>query len=175
MIPVQDLGWMAGVIDLKGRLVIKNNKMRVSRQIVLLVESTEIPVIRRLARMTGSQTEARPQSPLKEWMRRACNDHCPEAHVHVEDTRNMPPAMRWQLTGASAAVVLMTLSPFLTVDKGFEEIVDEILSVTPLTGQGSTAVLNSLRRLNDLGWEMPEEFKEAVEGWIHKSAEGMAA
>lgn len=165
MIPVQDLGWMAGIIDLKGRLTIKNNKMRATRQIVLAVESTEIAVVRRLGRLTGSRAEARPHSPLKDWMRRGCNDHCPEAHVHVTDTRVMPAALRWNLTGAPAAVVMSTLLPFLTVDKGFEEVIPEILSVTSLSGQGAHAVLSSLLRLRELGWDMPEEFAEAVDGF----------
>lgn len=156
---------MAGVIDLKGRLTIKNNKARATRQIVLSVESTEIPVVRRLARMTGGRPEARPQAPLKDWMRRGCNDHCPEPHVHIHDHREMPPNLRWTLTGASAAVVMITLLPFLTVDKGFEEVIEEIVESVPLAGQGATAVLRSLKRLSDLGWDLPERFEQAIQGW----------
>jgi hypothetical protein len=163
MIPVQDLGWMAGVLDLKGRIQVKNNRQRATRQIVLLVESSELLVIRRLARMTGSRAEAMVSRPLKEWMRRGCNDHCPEAHVHVGDDRIMPAVSRWTLTGAGAAVVLTALLPFLTVERGWEEAINEIMASTPLTGQGATAVLGSLNRLRELGWELPERFEAAVE------------
>jgi hypothetical protein len=163
MIPVHDLGWMAGVIDLKGRVVIKNNKLRATRQIVLGVETSERPVIRRLARMTGTNPEQHPPKPIKDWMRRACSDHCPDAHIHIHDERIMPPVSRWTVTGAGAAVILSALTPFLTTDRDWEDVIQEIMSNTPLTGQGAAAVLRSLDRLRELGWDMPEVFENALE------------
>lgn len=163
MIPIHDLGWMAGVIDLKGRILVKQNKMRKTRQIVLAVESAERPVIKRLARMTGTNPEYMAQRPLKDWMRRGCNDHCPEAHIHIHDEREMPPMSRWTITGAGAATVLTTLLPFLATDRGWEDLIKEVLDNTPLTGQGATAVLGSLNRLRELGWDLPEKFEAALD------------
>lgn len=162
MIPTHDLGWMAGVIDLKGRIVVKNNRMRKTRQIVLAVESSERAVIKRLSRMTGTNPETMPQRPLKEWMRRGCNDHCPEAHVHINDEREMAAMSRWTITGAGAATVLSALLPFLATDRDWEDAIEEIVASVPLTGQGASAVLGSLRRLQGLGWDLPERFEAAV-------------
>jgi hypothetical protein len=163
MIPIQDLGWMAGVLDLKGRIVIKANKMRQTRQIVLAVESSERPVIKRLARMTGTSPESQVQRPIKDWMRRACSDHCPDAHIHIHDERVMPPVSRWTITGAGAAVILLALLPFLATDRDWEDAIAEIMGATPLSGQGATAVLGQLHRLRELGWDLPEAFENALE------------
>lgn len=163
MIPIHDLGWMAGVIDLKGRMLIKQNKMRKTRQIVLAVESAERPVIKRLSAITGTSPEYHAVRPIKDWMRRACNDHCPEAHVHVHDEREMPAVSRWTITGAAAATVLSALLPFLTTDRGWEDYIQEIMETVPLTGQGATAVLGSLNRLRELGWDLPEKFEGAMD------------
>src|SRR6188474_1767126 len=119
MIPAPKLGWMAGIVDLKGRLVYKNNKTRATPQVVLTVETKEYPIVKALGVLTGTRAEFRRAQPLKEFMRRACADHCPEAHVHVADEREMPQVARWTITGAGMVVVLSNLMPYLTVDRGY--------------------------------------------------------
>lgn len=164
MIAPIKLGWVAGVIDLKGRLIRKKNPTRATPQIVLIVETKETLVVRELGNLTGTRPEAMKRQPLKEWMRKGCSEHCPEAHFHVydHDELYMPPIARWTVTGAGMYVVMHNIMPFIQIDRGYKDAMDEVLANTPLTGQGAFAVVNSLRRLHGLGWELPEDFQDAV-------------
>lgn len=165
MISPIKLGWVAGVIDLKGRLMRKKNTMRATPQIVLMVETKEMGVVRELSNLTGTRPESHDRRPLKDWMRRGCLEHCPEAHIHVHEELEglyMPPIARWTITGAGMYVVLSNVLPYIQIDRGYEEAMDQVLGNTVLVGQGANAVITSLRRLHRLGWEMPEEFKEVV-------------
>ena len=162
-IPVQKLGWMAGILDLRGRLLVKKNQMRNTPQFVLIAETKEVSIIRELSSLTGTKAELQAARPLKDFMRRSCTEHCPEAHVHVEDQdRMMPRIARWTITGAGMVTVLDNLMPFLMVDRGYPEAIDQVTRDTTLTGQGSGAVMASLRRLRDLGWELPERYARAL-------------
>lgn len=162
-IPVQKLGWMAGVMDLRGRLLVKKNQMRNTPQFVLVAETKEVSIIRELSSLTGTKAELQAARPLKDFMKRSCIEHCPEAHVHIEDTdRMMPRIARWSITGAGMVTVLDNLMPFLMVDRGYPEAVDQVSRDTTLTGQGSGAVLASLRRLRDLGWDLPDRYAHAL-------------
>lgn len=164
MIPAPQLGWMAGVIDFKGRLVRKNNHLRRTPQIVLVVETKEYSIVRGLARLTGTSPEMMKAQALKEWMRTGCSEHCPEPHIHVtRDGLMMPAVARWTVTGAAMNVVLHNVSPYLVTDRGYIQAMAEVYANTRLVGQGATAVLNSLQRLKDLGWEMPEQFAEGMQ------------
>lgn len=162
-IPVNRLGWMAGVIDLKGKLLIKRNKQRATAQHVLVVQSKEAGVVSELSKMTGTKPEMVTTSPLPDFMRRNCSQHCPEAHVHVSETlTSMPQMGRWSCTGAAMVVVLDNLLPYLVVDRGWEEVIEKIEDTTTLSSHGSGAVLASLRRLRDLGWVLPGPYDLAV-------------
>ena len=162
MIPPQQLGYMAGVLDLKGRLLYKNNRTRATRQVVLAVETKERQVIRYLSNATGTAPEFTAARPLKDFMRRGCVEHCPEEHIHIGEDTAMPPIGRWTITGAGMVVVLHNLSPYLTVDRGYPEAVAEVLATVDLHGRGSAMVLTSLRRLEGLGWDMPPRFEHAL-------------
>ena len=106
-----DLAWMAGVIDLKGRLTYKKNRTRATRQITLTVDSKEHLVVRRLCGMTDTKPEFRTTSPLSpEILRRNCVEHCPEAHTHVEGSWQYG-SIRWTVTGASMVVVMDGIGP----------------------------------------------------------------
>jgi hypothetical protein len=159
MIQPTKLGWMAGVIDLKGRVTEKDNKLRKSsKQTTMMVETREIHIVRELASLTGTIPETRQRAPLKEWMRRGCTEHCPEQHIHVEDTREMPAMARWTISGSALAVVLYNLMPFLITQEEYKELYDRLIKEAPLHGQGSGAVVAAIRRLAYLGWDLPEEF-----------------
>ena len=163
MIPAHELGWMAGVIDLRGRIVYKNSALRKkNRQITLVAESKELPVIRRLAQLTGTKPEARNQSALSEFIRKGCREHCPEVHIHVGPEVFLPSISRWTISGAAMVCVLDNLQPFLMVDRGYPEAVEEARANTTLVGQGATATIRSLRRLEALGWDLPDEYAHAV-------------
>lgn len=165
MIPIPKLGWMAGVVDLKGRLIYKKNRQRATAQVVLMVESKEFHVIRELGSLTGTRPERKQAQPLKEFMRKGCQEHCPESHVHVNDLgaeREMPATARWTITGAGMVVVLDNLLPFLMIDRGYTEAMDLVRGLTVLEGQGSGAVLAALNRLHRLGWYLPEDYGRAL-------------
>lgn len=162
MIPAPKLGWMAGVVDLKGRLIYKKNRQRATPQVVLMVESKEYSIVRALGALTGTKAEFKKAQPLKEFMRRGCSDHCPEAHVHVSDDREMPQVARWTITGAGMVVVLTNLMPYLTIDRGYTEAIEQARGNTALEGQGSGMVMMSLQRLQSLDWELPMEYAQAL-------------
>lgn len=156
MISQVDLAWMAGIIDLKGRLTYKNNKTRKTRQITLTVDSKEILVVRRLCALTGTKPEVRNTSPVSEYLkRRGCIEHCPEAHVHIEGGFTTG-STRWTMTGTSMVVVLDSIEPFVTVDRGYAEAIEEVMRSPTLEGRGSTAVVGALARLYELGWALRE-------------------
>lgn len=168
MIPVAQLGWMGGILDLKGRVLYKNNQSRApgSRQMVLAVESTSMPIIRELARMTGTNPELKRIDPNRAgWLRKGCQEHCDSAHIHVTgvDGKEFPASARWTITGTGMAIVVHNVLPFLRSDHGFPEIMEEAIAQAKITGRGSPATITSIRRLIDLGWELPEALKTSME------------
>jgi hypothetical protein len=158
VLPVAQLAWMAGIVDLKGRIIRKNNKTRTTQQLVLFVESKHIQVIRGLGRMTGLRAEMQTPPQRTDWFRRNCNEHCDNAHVHVAASE-WPAIGRWTITGAAMATVLHGIAPYMLVDRGWDEVMLEIYDQATLKGQGSGMTLSALRRLRDLGWDIPPELK----------------
>ena len=120
-IPMYQLGWMAGILDMKGVIIGKKNKQRATPQLVLMVETKQVEVIRGLSAMTGTSPDFQPAKDVEEWMRRGCVDHCPEKHVHVghDYPKQMPATARWTVTGAAMAVVLHNVLPFVRNDQWF--------------------------------------------------------
>ena len=159
-IPVAQLGWMAGIIDMRGKIVAKQNKNRRQPQMVLYVQSKQFPVIQRLAAMTGTN----PEHKIIEvedgdgWWRKGCVEHCPEAHTHV-DRGQFPDTMRWTVTGTPMGVVLYNLGPFLTQLDKFAFARDTCFRDMVLRGRGAKATVDALRRLESLGWDFPEFVK----------------
>lgn len=158
---------MAAVLDVKGTIVRKTNKQRKTPQIVLVVDSRHEPVINRLCEMTGTNPGFRAKQDIKKWMRKGCTDHCPEAHIHVTEHQDshpeaymMPASYRWTITGAGMAVVFYNVLPFMTNRRDFNDAMQEAIDNTPLTGQGSGMVFSSLRRLEELGWDLPEIYEK---------------
>jgi hypothetical protein len=165
-IPTARLGWMAGVIDLKGKIVFKNNKLRNTRQITLYVQSKEIGIIRSLGELTGTRPElkAAEEVPAIFNLRHNCREHCPEAHTHVNAPGEgmMPQQGRWTISGAAMVVVLYNLRPFLVMDRGWDETMDLVIDQTVRSGRGFQAVKVALVRLQDLGWKIPPMFATAL-------------
>jgi hypothetical protein len=157
-LPVSQLGWMAGVLDVKGRIQYKNNQRRATRQIVLAVESTEHAIVKELSRMTGTNPEHKKIDNKSGWYRRGCEEHCDEPHIHVMGGE-FPSTMRWTITGSSMVVVLDNVEPFLTNDRGFMEAKFEAIDQAVLNGRGGAAAQAGLRRLYDLGWDIPSQLR----------------
>jgi hypothetical protein len=156
-IEVAQLAWMAGVVDLKGKITYKKNKTRATtKQVTLYVESVQKPIVDKLARATGTSPELKTRRPRWEgWYRKGCEEHCPEQHIHVAGSDFLP-AARWTLSGAAMAVVLTNLKPYIVQDKGFSEAVEYAFGNMVLYGQGAGMTVTALRRLHALGWELPD-------------------
>lgn len=163
-IPATTLAWMAGIFDLKALVITKHNNRRATPQLVLSVQSTNLGVIDRLSQLTGTAPEAR-ERRIKDWMRKGCTEHCPEAHVHsfMQGTE-MPMAATWRLTGAGAAVVLCSIIPYMLPEdaRGMNAMLEEIMANLVVRGQGVGMVRASVRRLADLGWEIPPEMQHLL-------------
>jgi hypothetical protein len=158
-----DLAWMAGVLDLKGRVLYKSNQHRRTRQLVLAVETKELGIIRQLCQLTGTKAEQQAAKSSKEWMRRSCTEHCPEAHVHVNDDKwQLPAIARWTITGAGMVVVYENLKEYLTIDR-YAEAVAEADAFVALDSRGSAQVLGSLQRLRNMGWNLPSRYSQALD------------
>lgn len=161
-IPPAQLGWMAGVIDLKGKILRKQNKARATQQLVLGVESKDFSVIRELSRLTGTSPEMmKTPEGTQDWMRRSCLEHCHDAHVHVHAPL-WPAIARWTVTGASMGVVLWTLRGYLRTDRGLGAAMSQAIAQATISGRGSGATRKSLHRLRYLGWEFPEGVEEKL-------------
>jgi hypothetical protein len=159
----QQLGWMAGVIDLKGRIAYKNNAARRTRQTVLFVETKIWAVVDALSAMTKTSPDVKVAKPLSEFIRRGCMEHCPEKHVHVDkDGLTMPLVKRWTVTGAALVVVVHNLRPYLMVDRDYDTVVAEIVAHQRLTGSGAAAQLTAVSRLQHNGWAVPEPYATAL-------------
>lgn len=152
-----DMAWMAGVIDLKGSVIRKNNKTRKTPQIVLYVQTKNERVAMRLAALTGTAPEQHAAPRADAFYRRGCSQHCPSPHVHVRDDYqwSMPKMTRWTVTGIAAAVVLVNLAPFMSMSDAYTETVAEIVRDFAAEGQGSGMVRSALSRLSALGWQVP--------------------
>lgn len=165
-IPIQKLGWVAGVLDLKGKIVTKKNRSRATPQFVLMVESKDVAVVRELCSLTGTHVEIKPERKLPEWMRRPCAEHCPDKHEHVHAERpydwRMPGMARWTATGVTAAIILHNVLPYSLANLGLEVALHSLLDQAVLVGQGSGASMKAIRRMHELGWELPEKFEEAL-------------
>ncbi len=171
-ISMTSLGWMAGIIVLKGRLHYKANQQRVTTQTILNVDSKDPAIIRQLGLLTGTKPEFKNTKSLSDFIRRGCSEHCPEAHVHVTDREWIAEISRWTITGAGLVVVLDNLLPFLVIDKGYREVVDQIQKVTAYSGRGSGAVYATLARLRDLGWDLPPVYELALQFHEKEKANG---
>jgi hypothetical protein len=153
-----DMAWMAGVIDVKGATLRKNNKTRRTPQVVLYVQEKDERIARRLSALTGIKPEAHARPLAEAFLRRNCAEHCVTPHVHVGTDAypwQMPQTTRWALTGIAAAVVLANLAPFMSTYADYAADVAEVVGNFAAAGHGSGAVRKTLLRLSALGWQIP--------------------
>jgi hypothetical protein len=158
---IGDLAWTAGVIDMKGKLVRKKNKMRVSPQVVLWVETKDMTIIRGLSALTGTNPELMKPPEGSAFNRRSCSEHCPEPHVHVENS--WPSTARWTISGLSLGVLLWNVQPYTRSGKPWQETITEMFGNAVVAGRGSGATVKSLNRLASLGWEIPPAIRPVLE------------
>ena len=170
MIDTALLGWFAGVLDFQGHVQSSNKapgqRAANSQQVIIYVD-TGIPGIpERMTEMCGTKPQGKPHNKLKpEWLRRGCDEHCPEAHVHVREV-NMPETTRWSASGVAAAIVLWNVRQYMVTDhEPWDWCFAQCLGQAKLTGQGSSAVIQAAKRMHSLGWELPP----ILEGLIPKA------
>lgn len=158
MIEEWQKAWAAGIIDFQGHIQKSNNKLKAAntQQLTLYVDTSITEIVNRLAAMTGTSIETKEHHKLKqEWLRRGCEDHCPDAHVHIRPVA-MPLTGRWSAAGAALAIVLWNLRPYMTTDREpWDWAMSQCLSQMKMTGRGSAAVIGAAKRLHALGWELP--------------------
>ena len=158
-VSLADMAWMAGILDLKGVMIRKNNQTRKTPQYVLYVQTKVRRVAERLSALSGTAPEEHASPAPGAFMRRNCAEHCVTPHVHVNEPYpwNMPLTTRWALTGIAAAVVLTNLAPFMSTYKDYADDVAVITRDFAAGGQGSGAVRKTIARLSALGWQIPAE------------------
>lgn len=147
-----DKAWMAAVIENRGKIHFTNDPNRKTNQLVLRVVSKKTAVIERLATMTGTKPNHSPARTI-EVDRRACAEHCGQAHVHT--IAEIPEMGVWAISGVGAAIVLHNLHPHFMDDAGIEALVANLFAGLPTAGRGRAAVDHTIVRLRRLGWKIP--------------------
>ncbi len=147
-----DKAWMAAVVENRGKIHFTNVASRRTNQLVLRVTTKKMPVIERLATLTGTKPHLnRARTIVTE--RRGCAEHCDEAHVHT--VAEIPEVGCWAISGVGAAIVVDNLRPYFMDDTGIEVLVHNVLTGLPTAGQGRHAVDATIVRLRRLGWKIP--------------------
>lgn len=174
-IPVQRLAWMAGVVEMRGKIRVVDNPMRRTLQLRLQVQSQQVHVVERLCAMTGVEIDVKDTREIMSSDRRGCVEHCPEAHVH---TGTMIPRMAmWAVTGTAAAIVLHNLAEYLHEGTDLS-MVDRYLDSLSLPedwrrpGRGMRAIFDSVNRLRILGWDIPVPLARTPRQWLGQQVEG---
>src|SRR6266699_2830592 len=147
--------WMAGIIEIRGKIRFTNDSARKTNELVIQVRSTQTAVIRRLCEMTGTNISTQAARVIVVTNRRPCTQHCEEPHSHFsgEICENAV----WSISGAGAGIVLHNLFPFFIEDNaGLRVVADNILSGLPHEGRGRSAVDQTIIRLRGLGWGVPD-------------------
>lgn len=164
MITDKQAGWMAGVIDMKGRIKVVHVTGRKNPLLMLYVESVELDVIRELERLTGTNAQFREKAIPDEWVRRNCKEHCPEPHTHVhERSPEMKESGRWHITGVGAAIILHNLSEDIVKNDGAAQLALSIIAMTTKRGRGWHTIVETRERLRALGWKIPLELDIVVD------------
>ncbi len=162
-ITAQDLVYMAAVIETRGRIQVVEVRGQANPQISLRLQTRVLPVVKRLAALTGSNFTVTPAKEFVHKDRKGCAQHCPEAHIHV--VTEIPMIGTWKQGGAAAAIVLSNLLPFMSSEEHdpmarlFRSTIVTVLGIKPTTNRGMFAAREAVRRLGDLGWEIPDELR----------------
>jgi hypothetical protein len=154
MLAVRKLAWAAAIVESQGKIRLSKNLQRSTDALIMQMQSSRIPLVERLAAMTGSKVQYSAPKTI-ELDRRACVDHCTDPHVHV--VAEIPAMALWAITGAGAAVVLDNLMPHFVSSTGLQLMVDNVIEGLPQPGmQGWHAIEQVLVRLRKLGWRIPD-------------------
>ncbi len=140
MIPETDLAYLAGVLDIMGRIWTRPSSD--GRRLPLLEINAKQPdLMEWLAGLTGTSVV----TTSRDYMRLGCNEHCSEKHVHATST-----SARWSVTGAKATIILFGIEPFSFIRRA---------EVEYALGVGMLAEMRSqtVRDMKSRGWVIPPD------------------
>lgn len=161
-----DKARVAMTLDMRGRVLTKNNKQRAegSIQICLQVQTKHSEIAQWLAMMTGTEPREREQSKISpEVMRRSCVQHCPEAHVHVDTLAALPLITTWTVSGVAAAIVLWNVRKYMVTSREpWDWVMEQAFRQMKLRGPGSSSTRQVVQRLSALGWNIPPALRQFV-------------
>lgn len=140
MISDTDLAYLAGVIDVMGRVWTRPSSN--GRRLPLLEINAKQPD---LMEWLGSLTGTEVITTSRDYMRLGCTEHCKEQHVHATSTSS-----RWSVTGAKATIVLFGIEPFSYLRRA---------EVEYALGLGLLAEMRAqtVRDMKSRGWAIPPD------------------
>src|SRR5260370_30065485 len=92
-----DKAWMAAIVDYKAAFAEKRNATRATPQLVMRVDTMDLTIVQRICNLT--EIVPFDKLPKRNFYQRGCKDHCPEPHIHHEETWAMPQTAQWAATG----------------------------------------------------------------------------
>jgi hypothetical protein len=134
------LAYVAGVVDLLGLIRVRTLPESGTQLPVVQMHGNHLPTFSYLGELTGTKAIV----VRRDYARAGCAEHCREKHLHVTSRSG-----RWSLTGAKATVLLWNVRPYLRVQA---DAAREALEV----GLRTHHKPGTLRRMAELGWELPD-------------------
>lgn len=134
-----EIAWLAGVIDVVGSL----GERRTPHSVLPMVSvhTRDDDLLNYLCRSTGvTRVEIK-----RDYAKQACTLHCQDLHIHVFSVSG-----RWQVIGARATSVLMTLRPYLRLQAGRADELIELGLAAPVKEATFT-------KMRTLGWRVPSK------------------
>lgn len=135
---VTELAYVAGVIDMLG--VLRTRRVGDADLPAVMIHGSHSEMMKYLAGLTGTKITV----VKRAFLRAGCVEHCKEKHQHVESV-----SARWSVTGAKATILLWNVRPYIKLQA---EAVTEVMNV----GFDAQFKPATLRKMADLGWEVPE-------------------
>ncbi len=140
MIPESDLAYLAGVVDVLGRIWSRPSSN--GRRLPLLeINGNRPELLAWLGEITS--TDIIPTS--RDYMRSGCEEHCPQQHVHTISN-----STRWSVTGAKATIVLFNIEPFIFLRRPEVEFALGLGMMAEMRAQ-------TVRDMKTNGWAVPPD------------------
>lgn len=140
MIPESDLAYLAGVIDVMGRIWTRPSSN--GRRLPLLEISANRP---ELMDWLSETTSTEVFTTSRDYMRMGCAEHCAESHVHSVST-----STRWSVTGAKATIVLFNIEPYAFLKRPEVEFALGLGMMAEMRAQ-------TVRSMRAKGWTIPPD------------------
>ncbi len=140
MIPETDLAYLAGVVDVLGRIWTRPSSN--GRRLPLLELNANRP---ELMEWLSDLTRTDVVVTSRDYMRLGCAEHCSESHVHTVST-----STRWSVTGAKATIVLFNIEPYVFLKRPEVEYALGLGMMSEMRAQ-------TVRDMKTRGWVVPPD------------------